>query len=91
MPMVVALVGRDLVGFPYSVIVALKVSGNKLEEVLHTLDMREEVKYLVASTGSFDLLAFARTLNTDDTSNFLQNFFILPKGSATAIHSFASR
>ncbi|MDZ4245537.1 MAG: Lrp/AsnC family transcriptional regulator [Dehalococcoidia bacterium] len=77
---VVALVDPDHVGFPYSVIFALKVSGNKLEEVLKTLDMREEIKWLVASTGRFDVLAFARFRNTDDISKFLQNFIYNTEG-----------
>lgn len=80
---VVALVDPDYVGFPYSVVFALKVTGSKLEGVLNTLDKREEIKWLVASTGRFDALAFARFRNTDEVTQFLQRHVYTNEGVVT--------
>ncbi|MBI4334421.1 MAG: Lrp/AsnC family transcriptional regulator [Chloroflexi bacterium] len=80
---VVALVDPDYVGFPYSVVFALKVTGPRLDAVLSALDTREEIKWLVASTGRFDVLAFARFRNTDEVTGFLQRYVYAGEGVLT--------
>ena len=67
---IVAVVNPDKAGFPFVVVIALDVIQNKLDSALKFLTARPEVIWAAATTGRFDILAFAHFPTSDDFSEF---------------------
>lgn len=69
---IVALADSEKLGLPFGLVIGLKVVANKLQTILDSLDQRKEVMWLAATTGRFDITAFAHFHSTDELSRFVQ-------------------
>ncbi|MFH1651359.1 MAG: Lrp/AsnC family transcriptional regulator [Chloroflexota bacterium] len=69
---IVGLVDPDKAGLPFTAIIALDVSHDRLDNALKSLASRPEVIWVCATTGRFDVIAIAHFPTSADFSNFLR-------------------
>lgn len=70
---IAAITNPTLTGGSLMVVVAVKVEGGDLDGISAQIAEFEEVVYLIALAGSFDLLAEARFRDQDHLRDFLLN------------------
>lgn len=70
---IAAVVEPFKVGFNAPVLISLKVEPGQLESVARHLVALPRVRYAVACTGPYDLVAEAYFANNDELSSFLMN------------------
>ena len=70
---IVAAVDPTKAGLPMCAIVAIDVVYAKLDSVMRELASRPEIKWLITTTGRFDILALTYFASADEFSYFLQS------------------
>ena len=69
---IVALVDPDKAGVPFVSVIGLDVVHDKLDSAIKFLAARPEVSFVSATTGRFDIIAYAHFTSADDLSKFLR-------------------
>ena len=70
---IVGIVDPAHFGLPLGVVITLDVSPDKLESTSDELSEQQEIKWLVTTTGRYDIIAGARFSSLDDLSVFNSN------------------
>ncbi len=69
---IVAIPEPKQVGFPLIAVIAFQVSHEKGSSFIKTLSSREDVKFLGATTGRFDVIALMWFASTEQLFEFMQ-------------------
>jgi len=69
---IVAVADPNKIGFPVAVVVAFKVTHDKLESFMKMLASQPNVMWSSVTTGQFDIVTLMRFRSIDELSNFLQ-------------------
>ena len=70
---IVAVADPNKIGFPVAVVVAFKVTHDKLESFLKILASQSKVIWSSITTGRFDIVTLMRFRSIDELSNFLRS------------------
>ena len=68
---IVGVIDPTKYGYPLTVVFALDVAQGKLGSAIMMLAKYPEIRWLSATTGRFDIIAWARFASTDSLSKFL--------------------
>ncbi len=69
---IVAIPEPTRVGFPLMAVVAFQITLEKGTSFIETLSSREEVKFLCATSGRFDVIAIMAFASTEELFEFLK-------------------